>query len=95
MNSTAYQQRIRQKLEAAFQPIHMEIIDDSASHKGHAGHDPRGETHFKVKVVSTVFAGISRLARHRLIYKTLAAELQERVHALNVEALTPDEYNHR
>src|SRR5580704_9756365 len=95
MNSLSYQTRIRQKLTATLQPIHMEIMDDSAHHKGHAGHDPVGETHFKVMIVSAVFNGLTRIERHRRVYESLAEELKERVHALNIETLTPDEYNHR
>jgi len=75
----------------ALAPLELEIIDDSARHKGHAGHDPRGETHFKIRVVSPVFKGLSRVARHRLIYESVNAELKERVHALTIEALTPEE----
>ena len=91
MNLLTYQQRIRQKLEAAFQPILLEILDDSARHKGHAGHDPRGETHFKIRIVSAAFNGLTPVARHRLVYDALAAELKERVHAVNIEAKTPEE----
>ncbi len=93
MNSLSYQDRIRQKLEQTLKPIHMEIMDDSARHKGHAGHDPRGETHFKVRIVSAAFNGKSRVERHRLVYDSLAEELKERVHALNIETLTPEEHN--
>lgn len=95
MNSLSYQDRIRQKLTDALQPIHMEIMDDSARHQTHAGHDPQGETHFKVRIVSAVFNGLSRVERHRLVYDSLAAELKERVHALTIETLGPEEYNHR
>jgi BolA protein len=91
MNSLGYRDRIQQKLTAAFSPIHLEIIDDSQHHKGHAGHDPRGETHFKVKIVSAAFTGLSRVARHRLVYESLAEELKERLHALNIEAFAPHE----
>ena len=93
MNSLTYQDRIRQKLTDTFSPIHLEIMDDSARHKGHAGHDSRGETHFKIRIVSENFAGLSRIARHRLVYDALAAELKERVHALNIETWAPSEYN--
>jgi BolA family transcriptional regulator, general stress-responsive regulator len=95
MQEANYQRRMRQKLTDVFAPIHMEIIDDSTRHKGHAGHDPRGETHFKLRIVSAAFAGLSRVARHRLIYDALSEEMQERVHALNIEALAPEEYNYR
>jgi BolA family transcriptional regulator, general stress-responsive regulator len=90
-----YQRRIRQKLEAALKPDMLEITDDSARHQGHAGHDPRGETHFKLTIVSEGFAGLNRVARHRLVYDTLAVEFQERIHALTIKAMTPAEYNYR
>ena len=96
MNSPTYEERIRHKLDAALAPIHLEIIDDSARHSGHAGHNAEGETHFKIKIVSPAFAGLARVARHRLVYEALAEELKERVHALNIEAQAPDQsYNHR
>jgi BolA protein len=91
MDSSSYQSRLRQKLQQALSPIHLEIIDDSARHKGHAGHDPRGETHFKVMIVSPVFQGLSAVERHRLVYQSVDAELKERVHALNIIARTPAE----
>jgi BolA family transcriptional regulator, general stress-responsive regulator len=90
-----YGRRIRQKLEAALHPEKLEILDESARHAGHAGHDPLGETHFKVTVVSAAFEGLSRVARHRLVYDALAAELRERVHALTLLTFTPVEHNHR
>jgi BolA protein len=90
-----YQTRMRDKLTAALDPIHLEIKDDSKKHAGHAGADPKGETHFSVSVVSPKFEGLNAVARHRLIYAVLAEELKERVHALSLESLTPDEYNRR
>jgi BolA protein len=91
MNPVTYKERMRQKLEAALAPAALEIVDDSARHKGHAGHDPQGETHFKIKIVSMCFSGLARVARHRLVYAALAEEIKERVHALNIEALAPNE----
>ena len=91
MNPATYVERIRRKLEAAMAPIHMQIIDDSARHSGHAGYNSQGETHIKIKIVSPVFAGLTRVARHRLIYEALAEELRERIHALNIEAFEPNE----
>ncbi|MFY9288934.1 MAG: BolA family protein, partial [Alphaproteobacteria bacterium] len=60
---------------------------------GHSGHDPRGETHFIVTIVSEAFEGKPSVARHRLVYGAVGDELKERVHALNITALTPSEYN--
>lgn len=87
-----YYTRIERRLQAAFNPIHMEIKDDSANHAGHAGYDSRGETHFKVVLVSESFTNLARIARHRLVYDALADEMKERIHALSLTLLTPPEY---
>lgn len=84
--------RIRSKLIEALAPSHLEVIDESARHAGHAGARPEGETHFRILVVSQGFAGQSRLDRHRSINKILEVELAERVHALAIRALAPDEH---
>jgi BolA family transcriptional regulator, general stress-responsive regulator len=82
---------IRQKLTNRLSPTRIEISDDSHRHAGHAGARPEGETHFSVTIVAEVFAGLSRVARQRLVYETLAEELATRVHALSLKALTPSE----
>ena len=87
--------RIRAKLDAALSPTKLEIIDDSARHVGHAGHDGRGESHFNLVVVSEAFAGLSRLERQRQVYDLLAEELADRVHALSMSTLTPEEAGDR
>lgn len=83
------------KLTERFAPTRLEIIDDSARHAGHAGHPggagQSGETHFTVTVVSDVFSGLGRVARQRLVYEALAAELQGGVHALALTTLAPGE----
>ncbi|HYE48040.1 MAG TPA: BolA family protein [Azospirillaceae bacterium] len=86
-----YQTRMRTKLTEALAPRRLDIKDESHRHAGHAGHRPEGETHFDVEIVSDRFAGLSRVARQRLVYQILAAELAERVHALSLRTLTPDE----
>lgn len=83
--------RIRQKLEAAFQPSHLDVMDDSARHAGHAGARPGGETHFNVVIVSASFNGVGRVQRSRLIHDTLAEELAGGVHALSIKAKAPGE----
>ena len=83
--------RIEQKLRARLDPVRLEIFDDSEKHHGHAGWDPGGETHFRLEVVSAAFEGQGRVARQRLVYEILAEELAERVHALQLQTLTPDE----
>jgi BolA family transcriptional regulator, general stress-responsive regulator len=82
---------IRRKLEHAFAPLELVIDDESARHAGHSGARPEGETHFRVRIVSPVFAGLSRVERQRRVYQALKEELAGRVHALALTTLTPDE----
>jgi BolA protein len=83
--------RIRTKLEAAFRPARLEVVDESHKHEGHAGWRAGGETHFHVSLVSDAFAGQSRVARQRAVYQALAEELAGPVHALQVTARAPGE----
>ena len=82
---------IRRKLESRFTPMELEIIDESARHRGHAGSRPEGETHFRVRVVAEAFTGLSRVARQRAVYDALAEELAGPLHALSVVTLAPGE----
>jgi BolA protein len=77
------------KLQTAFSPVSLEVIDESSLHAGHAGARPDGESHFRVKIVAAAFQGKSRVEQHRMINQVLAAELKERVHALAIEAAAP------
>jgi BolA protein len=77
---------IAQKLRAAFSPAALEVLDESENHLGHAGWREGGETHFRVRIESQAFAGLSRVAMHRAINAALAEELAGRVHALAIEA---------
>ncbi|HLF12297.1 MAG TPA: BolA family protein [Gammaproteobacteria bacterium] len=81
---------IRARLEAAFAPQALEIVDDSHHHAGHAGAaDGRG--HFSVRIVSERFAGASSLKRHRMVYEALGPLMTTDIHALQVTALCPDQ----
>ena len=82
-------QRIEAALRAAFAPSVLEIRDDSAQHAGHAGAREGG--HYTVILVSERFAGLSRVARHRLVYDSLGPLMRAGIHALAIEARTPDE----
>ena len=82
---------IRFKLTTRLVPTRIEIADESHRHAGHAGVPSEGETDFAVTIVSAAFAGLSQVARQRLVYQTLADELATRVHALSLTTLTPDE----
>ncbi len=84
-------QRIQRKLMQGLSPSHLSVIDDSDSHRGHAGHDGRGESHFHVEIVADAFVGQSRVARQRMVYGLLAEELADRVHALSISAKAPEE----
>jgi BolA protein len=85
------QQIITEKLTKAFQPESLEVLDESHRHKGHAGHRPGGESHFRVYIVSQAFRGKSRVERHRMINAALADELMGGVHALAIHAAAPGE----
>lgn len=81
--------RIRWKLTEAFQPVALDVVDESHLHKGHAGHRPGGESHFRVKITAGAFRGVGRLAAHRMVYDALAGEIAEGIHALAIEARPP------
>jgi BolA protein len=82
---------MRRTLTEKLAPARLDIIDDSHRHAGHAGARPEGETHFTVEVVAAAFAGRSRIERQRLVYDALAELMRERVHALALRTLTPEE----
>jgi BolA protein len=75
------------KLSAKFDPSHLEVIDESARHQGHAGHRPGGESHFRIRIASDALTGKSRVAQHRAIMDTLDAEIKGGVHALAIEVV--------
>jgi BolA protein len=74
------------KLSSKFAPTHLEVIDESSRHQGHAGSRPEGETHFRVRIASALLTG-TRVTQHRAIMATLDAELKGGVHALAIEVV--------
>ena len=82
---------IRAKLEAAFAPVELQVLNESHMHSV----PPNSETHFKVVVVGAAFDGKSLVMRHRAVNKALAAELGAGLHALSIEALTPAQWAER
>ncbi len=84
-------QEIEFRLRHALEPTRLVVTDDSDKHRGHAGHDQRGESHFTVEVESPAFAGVGRVQRQRMINAPLADLLAERVHALAIKARAPGE----
>jgi len=91
MTSGAIARRISEKLSRAFVPERLEIIDESHLHKGHAGHHPEGESHFRIHIVSEAFVNKRAVERHRMVNRILAEELVGRVHALALELRAPGE----
>jgi BolA protein len=78
-------------LTAAFAPIHLGVINDSAKHRGHSGDDGSGESHFTVAIESAAFAGKSRLERQRMVNAALGDIPGNRVHALAIRAFAPQD----
>jgi BolA protein len=87
------------KLKKAFRPERLEVLNESHLHAGHhhveSGHhatfDGTGETHFRIRIVSPAFSGMSRIERHRAVNQLLAEELKAGVHALAIEPAAPGE----
>ncbi|MGC6328351.1 BolA family protein [Rhizorhabdus sp. FW153] len=82
---------ITARLTEALSPTRLAVIDDSEKHRGHAGHDGSGESHFTVDIESPLFAGQNRVARQRAVNAALADLLREKVHALAIRARAPGE----
>ena len=78
-----------QALNDRLEPVELELVDDSAAHAGHAG--ARAGAHFNLRIVSARFAGLPRISRHRLVYDALRPWMAEGIHALAIDARTPDE----
>ena len=82
---------IAERLNAAFDPVALEVINDSAKHRGHMGDDGSGESHFTVHVTSPAFSGRTRVERQRAVNKALADLLEGQIHALAIRARAPGE----
>jgi len=80
---------IEAALRAALAPLALQVQDDSHLHAGHAG--AREGRHFSVRLVSPRFDGLSRLARHRLVYDAVAFWMPHGIHALALTTLSPAE----
>jgi BolA protein len=82
------EERLRAKLVARFAPVSLVIQDETHRHAGHAG-AAGGQSHYRIRIVSEAFRGMSPIARHRLIYEAVDDMLKGEIHALAIEALTP------
>ena len=76
---------IAAKLQLAFAPSTLTVLDESENHRGHAGHREGGQSHFAVTLRAPVFAGMSRIERHRAVHGALGADLVGRIHALALD----------
>ncbi|WP_326543264.1 BolA family protein [Pseudorhodoferax sp.] len=78
------------QLREALEPTQLEVLDESAAHAGHAGAGPHPYgTHFRVRIASPRFTGLSRVAQHRLVYDPLRQMIDQGVHAIAIEVLSP------
>ena len=84
-------EKLRHKFETAFTPLELVIQDESAQHAGHSGAPGGGESHFRVRIVSAAFTGLSRVERHRKVYAAASEEIAAGLHALALTTLTPQE----
>jgi len=82
-------QALQARLTQTFEPQALEVRDDSAAHAGHAGAGSGG--HYAVRIVAARFGGLGLLARHRLVYASVAELMQNGIHALQIDARTPEE----
>ena len=78
-------QEIHDKLHSSFAPSTLEVVDDSESHRGHAGYQEGGQSHFNVLIRAQAFENMSRIQKHRAVHKAIGAELVARIHALALD----------
>jgi BolA family transcriptional regulator, general stress-responsive regulator len=83
-------EEIRSRL-AALEPVELALEDQSEQHRGHAGYQPGGNTHWRLTIVSPRFAGQPVVARHRMVYEALGNLMQNPIHALAITARAPEE----
>ena len=81
--------RIEERLRTAFAPSRLEVVNESHLHAGHAGDDGTGESHYRVRIRSAAFEGMTRVAMHRAVNRALADEMRT-VHALAIDAAATD-----
>lgn len=90
MNPSPTADQLQQRLQEKLQPLALEVLDESHQHHGHAGANGTGfGTHFRVRITAQAFAGKSPVARHRLVYDALQDFMDQGLHALAIEAKTP------
>lgn len=81
----AVAEEMKTLLEAAFAPRELVVEDVSEAHRGHAGFQEGGESHFDLRIRAAAFKGVSRIGRHRAVHDALGADLMARIHALSLD----------
>ena len=84
------EQAMRERL-AALRPSTLDLRDESGQHAGHAGARPSGGSHWQLTIVSEAFRGQSAVARHRMVYEALGDLMKRDIHALRIEAFSPEQ----
>lgn len=92
---TSRAEKIRNRLEEALSPVHLDITDDSMAHAGHKGAMETGGGHFHATIVSEAFEGKSSVQRHQLVYRALGDLMQTEIHAFSMKAFTPLEFQQK
>lgn len=87
-------EQIEARLREALDPIHVEVVDESHLHAGHAG-AKSGGGHFRALIVSEKFAGLSRVKAQQLVYAAMGAWMGKEIHALAMQTLTPEQWGGR
>jgi BolA protein len=82
-------EQITLRLNDAFDPQHLNVEDESELHRGHAGFQEGGESHFRVKMVAASLAGQSRIAQHRAVHAAIGKQLMSEIHALTLDLSIP------
>lgn len=85
------ERELREKLMVALEPTRLDIVNESELHAGHRNSPGTGESHFRLLIVSPRFAGLSRVARHRMVNEALAGLVGQRIHALALSTHAPGE----
>lgn len=76
---------IRSRLEQAFTPSELQVIDDSERHRGHAGYQEGGESHWHIVIAASALDDMGRVARHRAIHEAIGRDILDRIHALSID----------
>ena len=88
---SAVETRIRESLTLALEPLHLDVVNESHLHAGHRSSPGTGDSHFRLLVISAKFAGLSRVARQRLVNQALSQLMGKPIHALAMQTLAPGE----